>query len=252
MDLVGDVLPYPVLRQGFTYDNDRVPLLAPQEIFKPRILELPLSITTAPDGPYDDTFGPDGLLQYRYRGTDPTHRDNVGLRELMQQRLPLVYLHGDTAHVFINQATVRQLAVLLGLNARRDCLRVLSSLDLSSEIDLIASRRSKRKRISLGFRGGRYDAARVARRRSRVKVVWDGFDSGLSAKCRVVQSSVAEEGKHVGGCKDGSNRVAVANRGSNQVCLLWGCLFSCRVAEPSRLKTGKTQWLSISREANAG
>ena len=94
VDLLGDVLSSQVLRQAFTCDNTRVALLGPQGIFKPRILDLPLSITTAPDGPYDDTFGPDGLLQYRYRGADPIHRDNVGLRELMRQRLPLIYLHG--------------------------------------------------------------------------------------------------------------------------------------------------------------
>lgn len=72
----------------------RVPLLGPQGIFKPRVLEVPLSITTAPEGPYDDAFGADGLLSYRYRGTDPDHRDNRGLRFAMQQGLPLVYLHG--------------------------------------------------------------------------------------------------------------------------------------------------------------
>ncbi|TAK63968.1 MAG: hypothetical protein EPO22_06195 [Dehalococcoidia bacterium] len=44
--------------------------------------------------PYDDAFGADGLLRYRYRGTDPYHRDNVGLRSAMQQRVPLVYFHG--------------------------------------------------------------------------------------------------------------------------------------------------------------
>jgi putative restriction endonuclease len=56
--------------------------------------EAPLSITTAPQGPYDDSFGADGLLRYRYRGTDPVHPDNRGLRFAMEQRLPLVYFHG--------------------------------------------------------------------------------------------------------------------------------------------------------------
>ena len=37
---------------------------------------------------------------------------------------------------------------------------------------------------NLGFRGGRYTRARKARRWSRAKVKWDGFNSGLSAKCR--------------------------------------------------------------------
>jgi len=90
-----DVLPRPLLAQGFQFDGTRVPLVGPQGIFKPRVLDsAPLSITTAPDGPYDDTFEPDNLLRYRYRGTDPNHPDNVGLRTAMRHRLPLVYFHG--------------------------------------------------------------------------------------------------------------------------------------------------------------
>ena len=56
--------------------------------------EVPLSITTTPHGPYDDSFRPDGLLRYRYRGTDPDHIENRGLRFAMERRLPLVYIHG--------------------------------------------------------------------------------------------------------------------------------------------------------------
>ena len=90
----GDVLSREALVRGFFFEDVRVPLVGPQGIFKPRILEFPLSITTAPDGPYDDAFGKDGLLRYRYRGTDPNHRDNRGLRAAMVNRLPLVYFHG--------------------------------------------------------------------------------------------------------------------------------------------------------------
>lgn len=90
-----DVLPFEVLRAGFSFGGVRVPLLGPQGIFKPAVLpEIPLSITTAPKGPYDDSFGDNGLLSYRYRGEDPMHRDNVGLRVAMRRRTPLVYLHG--------------------------------------------------------------------------------------------------------------------------------------------------------------
>lgn len=98
--LRGDVLPYEVLRKGFTFEGQRVPLLGPQGIFKPAVLsEMPLSITTAPivEGkprPYEDEIGPDGFLIYRYRGTDAAHRDNVGLRLAMTRQAPLVYLHG--------------------------------------------------------------------------------------------------------------------------------------------------------------
>jgi putative restriction endonuclease len=93
--LFGDVLPIGPLRQGFIFQGERVHLLGQQGIFKPRVLrDIPLSITTTPNSPYDDNFDRDGLLRYRYRGTDPTHRDNVGLRLAMQRQVPLVYFHG--------------------------------------------------------------------------------------------------------------------------------------------------------------
>jgi putative restriction endonuclease len=89
-----DVIPRPVLAKGFQFEGTRVPLVGPQGIFKPGIMEVPLSITTTPHGPYNDGYGRDGLLEYSYRGTDPTHRDNRGLRFAMRENLPLVYLHG--------------------------------------------------------------------------------------------------------------------------------------------------------------
>ena len=94
VDYHGDILPRKLLARGFEYQRERVVLVAPQGIFKPRQMELPLSITTTPRGPYEDSFGPDGLLRYKYRGTDPQHRDNRGLREAMFEEVPLVYLHG--------------------------------------------------------------------------------------------------------------------------------------------------------------
>lgn len=90
----GEVLSFELLGRGFEVTGHRVPLLGPKGIFKPAVLDLPLSITTAPKGPYDDSFDPDGRLRYRYRGTNPHHPDNRGLREVMRRSLPLVYLHG--------------------------------------------------------------------------------------------------------------------------------------------------------------
>jgi putative restriction endonuclease len=89
----GDVLPWEVLLRGFEFDGRRVPLLSQQGIFKPAVCTLPLSLRTSPGGPYDDHFVENQLV-YSYRGTDPTHRDNAGLREAMRTRTPLVYLHG--------------------------------------------------------------------------------------------------------------------------------------------------------------
>ena len=83
-----------VLLEGFRYQGVRVSMISQQGIFKPRILGLPISITTSPNSPYSDEMGADRLLRYKYRGTDPYHRDNVGLREAMRLGLPLVYFHG--------------------------------------------------------------------------------------------------------------------------------------------------------------
>lgn len=93
-DVHGEVLPIEPLRQGIEFRGKRVPLLGPQGIFKPQLLDIPISITTSPNSPYDDSFTKDNLVRYRYRGTDPQHRDNVGLRNAMMDRKPLVYFHG--------------------------------------------------------------------------------------------------------------------------------------------------------------
>jgi putative restriction endonuclease len=89
----GDVLARTDLLAGFEYGGRRVPLVGPQGIFKPALCELPLTITTSPHSPYDDHFVGNRLV-YRYRGSDPLHPENVGLRRLMAERVPLIYLHG--------------------------------------------------------------------------------------------------------------------------------------------------------------
>ncbi|MBN1968095.1 MAG: HNH endonuclease [Candidatus Delongbacteria bacterium] len=90
----GDVLPREMLLKGFYFDKYRVPLVSPQGIFKPQIMELPLTMTSTVKGPYKDSITYDGYLAYKYRGNDPLHRDNQGLREIMQRNIPLIYLHG--------------------------------------------------------------------------------------------------------------------------------------------------------------
>lgn len=91
----GDVIPRQILAQGFEFEGQRVPLVSPQGIFKPKVLpEIPLSIVTTPEGPYDDSTDNDDLLLYRYRGTNPHHKDNEGLRKAMVAHVPLVYFIG--------------------------------------------------------------------------------------------------------------------------------------------------------------
>lgn len=93
--LHGDVLPRKVLAAGFPFQGQQVRLIGPQGIFKPiQIRHYPLSISTTTKGPYKDAFDPDGrYLLYSYRGTNPQHHENRGLRDAMGDRIPLIYFH---------------------------------------------------------------------------------------------------------------------------------------------------------------
>jgi putative restriction endonuclease len=92
--LHGDVLPWEVLHKGFEFQGQRIIPIGATGIWKPKVMELPLSITTSPDGPYKDSFSHNNYLLYNYRGTDPYHPDNFRLREIMQYRKPLIYFLG--------------------------------------------------------------------------------------------------------------------------------------------------------------
>jgi putative restriction endonuclease len=89
----GDVLPRNILENGFEFIGHRITLIGAKGIWKPQILEFPISITTTSNGPYDDSTTSDGFLKYRYRGNDPNHSDNKGLRELLRLKKPLIYFH---------------------------------------------------------------------------------------------------------------------------------------------------------------
>ena len=94
-DGVNGVIPYAVLKEGFELDQRNVRVMnRRQGIFKPASMQLPLSIKTSPKRTYDDAIDRNNILRYRYRGTDPEHPDNAGLRFAMQRRLPLIYFHG--------------------------------------------------------------------------------------------------------------------------------------------------------------
>ena len=147
IDIHGEVLPRTLLEAGFYFDDDRIPLLSPQGIFKPRILTEPLSITTSPNSPYSDGIGPGGLLRYRYRGTDPNSWDNVALRRAHQRRVPLVYFFGlapsqylATFPVFIVGDHPEQLAVDVAVDDVAQLVRPAEPFDMVSE-DRAAIRR---------------------------------------------------------------------------------------------------------------
>jgi putative restriction endonuclease len=91
----------------FQFEGQRQPLVAVQQgIWKPRQLDAALSIRTtftrpgAPP-PYEDAQGPDGLLRYKYRGTDPQHYENRALRRAMNDGLPLIWFVGIAPGVYL-------------------------------------------------------------------------------------------------------------------------------------------------------
>lgn len=69
-------------------------------------LDAALSFVTVyrPPGaarPYEDEIGPDGLIRYKYRGTDPEHPDNRALRRALERQVPLAYFVGVAPGVYV-------------------------------------------------------------------------------------------------------------------------------------------------------
>ena len=84
---------------NFEFNGKKCPLIGQRGIWKPAVLDTPISITTAPPkpgrpAPYEDEIRDDDTIVYRYQGTNPQAHDNVGLRRLMWEKKPLIYFHG--------------------------------------------------------------------------------------------------------------------------------------------------------------
>lgn len=103
----GDTLTWRQLKGDFVFGGQPVMLIGASGIWKPRQLELPISITTSPKTPYDDQITDGGLLHYAYRSQGgPNHPHNQGLRTCMEQGIPLIYLHGIAKGVYLPTAPV--------------------------------------------------------------------------------------------------------------------------------------------------
>lgn len=86
--------------QDFEFSGEQFKLQSTQQgIRKPAEFSAALSIQTVfrrpgQERPYEDLIGDDGLLRYMWRGDDPTFPENVGLRNAMEQQLPLIWFWG--------------------------------------------------------------------------------------------------------------------------------------------------------------
>lgn len=103
----GDTLTWRQLKDDCIVNGEPIMLIGASGIWKPRQLDLPISITTSPKTPYDDQITDDGLLHYAYRSQGgPDHRHNQGLRTCMEQGIPLIYLHGIAKGIYLPTAPV--------------------------------------------------------------------------------------------------------------------------------------------------
>lgn len=85
----------------FRYQDREIRLIGPQTgIWWPKDLSMgAIGIWSSyvPEGqerPYEDNFGLDGFLRYKWRGLDSQTADNRALRHAMNERLPLVLYQG--------------------------------------------------------------------------------------------------------------------------------------------------------------
>lgn len=120
----------------FAVDGERTRLMDAQRgIWKPRDFAAALSIRTTyrpPNRPrpYEDIPGDDGLLRYKWRGTDPSQADNRALRQAKDLRVPLIWFYGvgpglywPTFPVYVLDEEPEQHQFVIGLDLARDLVR---------------------------------------------------------------------------------------------------------------------------------
>ena len=148
------VIPASELISGCFVDGEQIVLSGAQGIWKPKQLEYPISIKSVSDSIYDDTQIDDNLIHYKYRGTDPYFYVNVGLRECMNQKIPLVYLHQVVKGkylvewpVFIVADDPKNLTFTVEANTHQINYGVQSQPDIIQEPDELQRRYATREMI---------------------------------------------------------------------------------------------------------
>ncbi len=94
------------LATGFQFRGERIALVNPRGIFKPRQMEALLSIKTVFPKPggriwYEDQrtvhkqiYDGEETIDYSFMGTDPNAPDNRLLKDAMERRIPILYFLG--------------------------------------------------------------------------------------------------------------------------------------------------------------
>lgn len=132
----------------YAFQGRTISLKGTQGIWTPEGFSAPISIRTTytrpgETPPYADEAGSDGLLRYAWRGTDPEHRDNRGLRKAMQEQIPLIWFLGITdqyprefnvmAPVYLIAEEPAQHRFVLGFSADDQPLTPVSNVNVLEE-----------------------------------------------------------------------------------------------------------------------
>ncbi len=149
----GGVLSRNLLTSGFEFQGNRVRLLGPQGIFKPKVLpEMPLTIFTSPESQYPDQLSREGL-KYCYRGDNPLHHENVGLRLAWQRGVPLIYIfkllpsqYLAVSPVYIVADDPANLTFTVAFDAQTDFLE--STADLTGQLLIEPGAESRRAYVT--------------------------------------------------------------------------------------------------------
>ena len=146
------VFPSRELANDFIYKNERVVLSGQQGIWKPKQLQFPISIKSRIDSIYNDEFISDSKIKYRYKGTNPDDWVNVGLRNCMQNKIPLIYMHEVSRGKYLTQWPVfivgddmENLSFLV--EAENNVYKIDDSKNIFGESDEITRRYATRQMV---------------------------------------------------------------------------------------------------------
>ena len=79
------------LQRGFEYQGQVIHLKGARGIWKPKSMDLPISISSTIGSIYNDGEFENGILTYRYEGSDPNLFSNRWLRKCHELQIPLIY-----------------------------------------------------------------------------------------------------------------------------------------------------------------
>ena len=158
--LYGAILDYTFLHKGFMFKGQQIHMIGQTGIWKPKLCQYPISVMTSTKGVYDDQYDEDeDFIVYKYRGVDPQHNDNVGLRKLYETNRPLIYYKGvergkyaPIFPVFIHHDDPNNLQVFLQVEDRQEQILYPEAAENNDAVRSYITTQAKRRLHQQEFR----------------------------------------------------------------------------------------------------